>query len=272
MASHQPLIELFRQPAVNRFPALATAVSGLREMDLRGLFEQQMKTAPRRGLHKKYFVGHSGETTSGHDSNRREEHLAIALWRAYRIEGFPLPDGTALFPIEYQLPLKSHHNELNAGIGKVDLFCVEASGQPWICELKVHRAGENGTVETPLKALLEALAYCALVAADADALQRESLAEAARLGRAAVALRPNLLILATAEYWSACAGHEKRHPWKRPLLELACSLETALGIRTEFASMHDCAWVGPGPDKKPSLTGKPHFDWALPQSLKGMRI
>jgi hypothetical protein len=228
-----------------------------------------MKAAPRRGASKRYFVGHSGETTSGAHSNRREEHLAIALWLAFRHDGVALPDGTLLFPIEYQLPLKSHNDALNAGIGKVDLLCVEASGQPWIGELKIHRAGESGQVETPVKALLEALAYCALVDADRDALHRESVAKEQALGKTVAASRPNLLVLATAEYWSACEEQEQRHPWKRALAGLCRRIESDLGAQTKFASLQGCAWAGPGLgdgagySKKPCLLGRPSFVSAL---------
>jgi hypothetical protein len=91
---------------------MAVAASTLSEALLLR-FEQQRKAAPCRGLPRSYFVGHTGKTTSGASTNRREEHLAIALWVAYRESVFAMPDGATLFPVDYQLPLKSHRDEAN---------------------------------------------------------------------------------------------------------------------------------------------------------------
>jgi hypothetical protein len=103
-----PLVELFRSAEVNSFASSALAASALSKDELLLRFEQQRKAAPCRGLYRPYFGRHTGKTTSGLATNRREEHLAIALWSAYRDSGFAIPDGTLLFPIDYQLPLKSH--------------------------------------------------------------------------------------------------------------------------------------------------------------------
>jgi hypothetical protein len=100
-----PLVDLFRSAEVNSFASAVLAVSLLPESELLLKFQQQGEAAPYRGLHRPYFVGHTGRTTSGASTNRREEHLAIALWRAYRESGLVLPDGTTLFPVDYQLPL-----------------------------------------------------------------------------------------------------------------------------------------------------------------------
>ena len=199
------LVELFRFPEVNSFSLSAIAVPALSEKDLLLRFEQQRKAAPCRGLHRSYFVGHTGKTTSGALTNRREEHLAIAIWSAYRESGFALPDGTVLFPIDYQLPLKSHRDEANAGLGKIELFCVDSEGEPWICEVKIHSV-LNGRVDTPLKALLEALAYCATLDADMRYLSRESDDKKRMLLHAVSPTRPNLLILAPAEYCQGILG------------------------------------------------------------------
>ena len=156
------LIELFRSAEGNSFASSALTAAALSEDEVYLRFERQKKSAPHRGIHRPYFRRRTGKTTSGLPSNRREEHLAIALWNTYRGPGFALRDGTILFPIDYQLPLKSHRDEANAHLGKVDLFCRESLGNPWISEVKVHSA-QGGGVDTPLKALLEALAYCAIL-------------------------------------------------------------------------------------------------------------
>jgi hypothetical protein len=260
--SRNPLIELFRSAEVNSFASLALAASALSENELFLRFEHQGKAAPYRGLHRSYFVGHTGKTTSGVSTNRREEHLAIAIWRACRESGFALPDGTILFPVDYQLPLKSHRDEANAGLGKIDLFCVESAGEPWISEVKIHSV-RNGRVDTPLKALLEALAYCATLDADMRYLSRESDDEKRMLLHAVSPMRPNLLILAPAEYWDLCDLEESRHYWKQALQALRRRVELAFKIRVRFVRIDDCLWEMT-PSGMPSLIGSPVFNWALP--------
>jgi hypothetical protein len=235
------LVELFQSAEVNSFASSAVAIAALSEDQLRLMFEQQRKTAPCRGLHKPYFVGHDGKTTSGRATNRREEHLAIALWRAYRQCGFALPDGTRLFPLEYQLPLKSHRDRVNAGLGKADLFCVQSEGEPWIAEMKVHPM-RGGRVDTPLKALLEALAYCAILDADMRHLSRESDDKKLVLLRTVSPLRPNLLILAPSEYWDLCGLTEERHCWRGAIQALSQRIELTFKIKVRFVRMDNCRW------------------------------
>lgn len=260
--SAHPLVELFRSAEVNSFASMRLAATALSEEELLLRFEQQRKAAPRRGEHGSYFGRHTGKTTSGRPTNRREEHLAIALWRAYRESGFALPDGKILFPVEYQLPLKSHRDEANGQIGKVDLFCVESEGEPWIIEIKVHSA-RNGSADTPLKALLEALAYCAILDADMRCLSRESDDKKLALLHVVSPIRPNLLILAPSEYWNSCDLAESRHRWRESLQALGQRIEVALKVKVRFVRMEDCRWEMTT-SGMPRLIESPVFDWAIP--------
>jgi hypothetical protein len=255
---------VFRSPEVNSFAVLARVASSFSENELLLKFERQGKAAPYRGLHRSYFVGHTGKTTSGVSTNRREEHLAIALWRAYRESGFALPEGTVLFPVDYQLPLKSHRDEANAGLGKIDLFCVESEGESWITEVKIH-SFRDGSVDTPLKALLEALAYCATLDPDMRYLSRESDDKKRMLGHVVSPIRPNLLILAPAEYWDQCDLEESRCRWREPLQSLGRNIELAFKIRVRFVRMNNCRWEMT-PSGMPCLIESPLFDWAIPNA------
>ena len=259
-----PLVELFRSAEINSFASSALAASPLSEDELLLKFEQQKEGAPCRGLHLPYFGGHTGKTTSGLLTNRREEHLAIALWSAYRGSGFALPDGTILFPVDYQLPLKSHRDEANARLGKVDLLCVEFEGEPWISEVKIHSA-RNGHVDTPLKALLEALAYCATLDADMEYLSRESDDKKRTLLHVVRSMRPNLLILAPSEYWDVCDRAETPHRWKKSLRALVRRIELALKVKVRFVRMDNCRWEMPT-SGIPCLIGSPVFNWAIPNA------
>jgi hypothetical protein len=224
-------------------------------------FEQQRRAAPCRGLRRSYFVGHTGKTTSGVLTNRREEHLAIAIWNSYRESGFALPDGTILFPVDYQLPLKSHRDNANKGLGKVDLFCVESEGAPWIGEVKIQPIRE-GRVDTPLKALLEALAYCAILDADIRCLSRESDDKKRMLLHVVSPIRPNLLILAPAAYWDFCSPVETRHCWRESLQALSRRIEHAFKIRVRFVRMNNCQ-TEMTPAGMPRLIESPVFTWAI---------
>lgn|GEM_PF-1486760 len=230
------LVELFKTPKVNSFALFAAEAEALSEDTILRLFEQQKQTSPCRGSRLQYFVGHTGRTTSGANTNRREEHLAIAIWNDYRESGFVLPDETILFPMDYQLPLKSAGDKANAGIGKVDLFCVDAEGEPWIAELKVHSGGKQ-PVDTPLKALLQALAYCAILEPNMNNLSLESNEKKAKLLHFVRPSRPSLLILAPSEYWDACDQKTKESPWRKPLLALSQRIGLALNIKVLFLRM-----------------------------------
>ena len=256
------LVGLFQSAEVNSFASSARAMGALSEDQLHRIFEQQRKTAPCRGFHKPYFVGHTGKTTSASETNRREEHLAIAVWQAYRQTGFALPDGTRLFPVEYQLPLKSHRDEANAGLGKADLFCAQSEGEPWIVEMKVHpKCG--GRIDTPLKALLEALAYCALLDADMSNLSRESTEKKNMLLHTVRPLRPNLLILAPSPYWDLCEREEERHCWREAIQALSERIEQTFKIKVRFVRMDNCQWMITECGV-PNLIEHPVFNWAIP--------
>ena len=256
-----PLVELFRSTEVNNFASSALAASALSEDELLLRFEQQRKAAPCRGLYRPYFGRHTGKTTSGLATNRREEHLAIALWIAFRASGFALPDGTLLFPIDYQLPLKSHRDKANALLGKVDLLCAESEGEPWISELKIQSAS-NGPVDTPLKALLEALAYCATLDADMRHLSRESDGKKRTLLHVVSPMRPNLLILAPSEYWDSCERAEDSHCWREPLQALGQRIELTLRIKVRFVRMDNCRWEMTA-SGMPRLSESLSFNWAI---------
>ena len=100
-------------------------------------YEHLVRVAPRRHARgKRYVHGRTGTTSSGASSNRREEHLAVALCNASRSGvAFALPDRRPFAIIDYQMPLKARQGDL--GVGKVDLFAVVDGRLPCVIELKV---------------------------------------------------------------------------------------------------------------------------------------
>ena len=188
-------IDLHNNPAVNRVVEFAE-VAGTLASDVGKLahgYENLVRVAPRRhDRGKRYLHGRTGTTSSGASSNRREEHLAVALYNASRGgAAFALPDNRPLEIIDYQMPLKARQH--NRGVGKVDLFAVVDGRLPCIVELKV--AGKRTLGDTPLRAILEGLAYCAIVEANAADIASE-VAEQHALS----SFRPTLAVIAPDDY------------------------------------------------------------------------
>jgi hypothetical protein len=263
-----PLVSLFKSSAVNDFSLSTAMVAALTEEEILRLFMAQSRTAPFRAMDRGYFVGHSGKTTSGASTNRREEHLGIALWHAFRDSAFELPDGTKLYSVDYQVPLKARRDPANAGLGKVDLLCVDANDAAWVCELKI-RSLRTTKVDTPFKACLQALAYCAILDPDMRLLSRESDDKKKALRHVVSPARPNLLILAPQDYWDMCHLQESQHPWMKPLKDLKERIEAALRIKVRFVSMRDCAW-SMTPRGTSVLLKTPTFPWAMQSAQKAV--
>lgn len=198
---------------------------------LADLYENLVRAAPRRhGRDKLYLQGRTGKTSSGRSSNRREEHLAMALRNASRGGAmFVLPDGRPLAIIDYQMPLKARQGD--RGVGKVDLFAVVDGRLPCVIELKVTR--KSGP-DTPLRALLEGLTYCAIVEANADAIASELAGQ-----YALSATQPTLVVMAPEDYWTEYLNHPKAGSWLPAIHDLVSGLRGTLGLETCLVSLLD---------------------------------
>ena len=245
------LMRLQRCPAVNRIGEFAQVAATLAEdvERLAHLYEQLRRAAPRRhACDKCYLHGRrNGITSSGAASNRREEHLAVALRNASRDGAvFMLPDGRPLAIIDYQMPLKARQSD--RGVGKVDLFALVDGRLPCVIELKV--AGKSRR-DTPLRALLEALAYCAIVDANADDIASEVAGQPALS-----ASRPTLVVMAPEDYWAGYLDHGTAGRWLPAIRDLISGLRETLGLETCLVALLDARFeMGLG-GRKPRLVGK----------------
>lgn len=257
------LVELFRDPRANNISQFASFCASITEKKLAALFQAQVDSAPRRSRRHAYFQAHDGRTTSGAATNREEDHLAIALWRTYRKVGFVLPNGLRIFPMDYQLPLKAARDAANKRIGKVDLFCLDQAGRPWIAELKVRSPRFRSRPDTPLKALLQALAYCAVINADGRALAAELVAKGfLNLRDSLDPFRPNLLVLAPCDYWDYFSEKSAAGEWRTEIAGLRRSIESTFGIAAHFVSIRDCRFSMRGNGEAPELVSTPSFEWS----------
>ena len=237
LASAAGLIDLHNKPAVNHIVAFAEVTSTLASnvgMLAHG-YEDLVRIAPRRhDRGKRYLHGRTGVTSSGASSNRREEHLAVALYNASRGgAAFVLPDQRPLEIIDYQMPLKARQGD--RGVGKVDLFAVVDGRLPCIVELKM--AGKMARGDTPLRALLEGLAYCAIVEANAADIAAE-VSEQYALS----ASRPTLVVMAPDDYWAGYLDHPRAGKWLSAVRDLVSGLQDTLGLDAYLLALLDAGF------------------------------
>ncbi len=171
-----------------------------------------------------------------------EEHLAIALCNDSA--DLPIQDSDGLRLLDYQVPLKARQSD--TGIGKVDILALTSSGRVAVVELKVTTSTSKG--DTPLRALLEALTYCAIVEANSQDFCSEILG---RYGVRATTGRPDLVVIGPDAYWS---------PWADTALaavyDLSSRLARVFDMHVWFLNLGDLT-VSIGIDgKRPRLIGR----------------
>lgn len=217
------LVGLYNYPPVNSVSKFSRIVSELGVADLVQKYKSLLEKAPRRHERgKKYFVGHDVFSGGKVNSNRKEEHLAGALFNECRKgKRFLLPDKRKLQIIDYQFPLKARQSD--KGVGKVDLMGVINDQTPCVIELKVDQKG-GGKADTPLRALLEGLAYCAIVEANKKEIWKEA---QGNLGITFKGPRPHLMILGTANYWSYYLNQPSAGSWRPALNKLIADFKAA---------------------------------------------
>ena len=245
------LVELYNAPGINQISGFYAALADLNPRDLADLYIDLRDSAPHRHQRdKRYLEGRTGITSSGKYSNRREEHLAIALYNSFTKDNpLKLPDGGTLSILDYQTPLKARQSD--KGIGKVDLFGAIDENMPCIIELKVPTS-EGRCSDTPLRAFLEALAYCAIVESNLTDIATEVRDKYdIRLTDG----RPALCLMAPEDYWLAYLKHKKTGDWWPQLDALANELTALLDLETHFIALKDADFEMGLDGNPPRLTG-----------------
>lgn len=248
---------LYKDPAVNRLTAFADETRRLDSADIAAAYAAARASAPRRldrGL--RYLVDHAGPSMRSDDSNRVEEHLALALWgKAQSGQGsMRMPDGRTLEILDYQTPLKAARDD--KGIGKVDLLGV-VDRRLAVIELKVEKT-RTSAADTPLRAYLEALAYCAIVEANTAEIATEV---STRFGMTVDHRPPSLIVMASRPYWSGFLEHPGAGDWWRPLSACAAEIDARLDIDSSFLAIEDTALEMGTKHREPRFIG----DWTTTQ-------
>ena len=222
------LITMAIHPDHNAAGRFRTACTKLAVSDLVAGYEELVSTAPHRhDSGRMYFVGHDGRPSTGSRSNRIEEHLAIALANDHA--RWEIPARASVDLLDYQVPLKAHRSD--AGVGKIDIFGLSADGIPIVVELKVLGKSQP---DTPLRALLEAFAYAAIIEANASAITGEI---GTISGRDITSERPDILVVAPADYWDYWFHKSTAQGWIDSLGSLANDLAQALHIDISLLSI-----------------------------------
>ncbi len=221
-------------------------------------YETLRKTAPRRHHRgKKYFVGHDGAGGGERESNRGEEHLAMALWNDFATMATVTHAAMSrLRLLDYQFPLKARRDD--AGIGKVDLFAAIDDEFACVIELKVDGDASRG--DTPLYAWIEALGYCAMV----DANIKDIAAEAkSKFDLHLATAPPRLMVMAPESYWDGYRRHPKAGDWQPALQKLADDIAARIGVQSYFVSLRNAKFSMGGAGVKPRLCGECVVEEAL---------
>jgi len=200
-----------------------SAVSMFDYEELAVEYEALRATAPRRHqVGKRYLVDHvsvAGATSS----NRAEEHLAARLLASGKL----VSPARTIRLIDFQVPLKARG--LDTGIGKVDLLGFDHTLVA--IELKVARPG--GGADTPIGAALEALAYAAILEANADDLALEL----HERGMSLSVPRPEVLVLTTENYWQRWLRGAASGGWREALAAFTERVEKSVGVQIQFSSL-----------------------------------
>ncbi len=227
------LIELYNDSGVRSISKFCQRAKELEISELCNGYADLLRIAPRRSDNdKSYFHERTGATSSRKESNRREEHLALALFNASRADVlFSLPDGRDIGFIDYQTPFKVKQSD--PGIGKVDLLGVINETVPAVIELKIEGL-KNTMADTPLRALLEGFAYCALFEANGEAIAAEA---AKKLNQTLSVATPSLIILAPEEYWRRYLRHSHAGDWLPELNRIMEGLVKELGLESHLVAI-----------------------------------
>jgi len=249
------LVDLYNYSPVNSVSKFAGVTQDVDIADLVQKYKSLLEIAPRRHeTGKKYFVGHDIFLGGSSNSNRKEEHLAGALFNDCRKgEAFLLPGNQELKIIDYQFPLKARQGD--KGVGKVDLIGLIGDETPCVIELKVDQDSGN-MPDTPLRALLEGLAYCAMI----EANKKEIWGEAQEKFEFKLkGPRPDLMILAPMGYWSYFFNKPSAGDWFPPLLQLIEDINKCPLPFTSLISIENVNFSYATGDRPACLTQKPVF-------------
>ncbi|MGR3914992.1 MAG: hypothetical protein OD918_10880 [Gammaproteobacteria bacterium] len=221
-------------------------------------YDQLKACAPcRYQRDKEYFVpdhdgmpgGEKKSTQREKKSTQGEEHLAMALFNDFAQKGeVAHAEMSKLQFLDYQFPLYAWQSD---PFRAADLFGVIDDAHPCVVELKV--IGKSDRVEAPLRALLEALAYCAVVEANMKFIDNEA---QTKRNVSFATQKPRLMILAPDAYWQFFKNRSSAGNWQPAFRNLLAEIHEHLGVRAHLASLPDEIFSMGSKGVKPRLQGE----------------
>ena len=211
---------------------LVRNIKQVKRDELRDEYLKLIEYAPHRADRGKCYLvdGHTGIPSGTSDSNRFEDHLAMALWKLKRF--WPRADGGQFYLLDYQFPLQARQSD--RGIGKVDLVGLTKKRRFMVIELKVKPKGENNRGKTPVAALLQGLRYAAIVQANQEVIAKEV---ESRFKITVAEQPPIVQVLAPEDWWEGWIQFAGSTPTATGFGELAKDIEEQIGVTIECAAL-----------------------------------
>ena len=260
-----PLIELAAGREVRQSAAFRDAAAGLTGELLRTSYEGEKANAPRLSdAGRQYFAKRSGKPAAERRKTRDIEHLGGALVRhcSERGEGLPLPDEAGTLDLlDYHVRAKPGRSDEpeTKGISRFDALGLVDGNRLAVVHMRYLEPGATrcSVGDTPLRVLLEGLAYTAIASANRTEMAQEA---AERFGREIGDAEPALVMLASGRYWELCRKRstQKGAAWIKELVRLRGEIESEIGVTVHYLSLRlqgDPGWTYD--EQGPILEGVP---------------
>jgi hypothetical protein len=263
------------------FRAVAAALTG--EI-LAAEWAAERDAAPLRALSgRKHLVAANKKLASERRPERDSEHLALALAARSEAGGAPLPvaGGGSFQALHAGAALKAGQAEAalgaddpNWGAEPIDLIGVGPEGRIAVAVVRwlAPSATRVGTGDTPLRALLEGLAWVAGVEANRETLTGE-LAE--KTTQALSPAPPALLLIGSQRWWELSRKREaqKGAAWIRELERLAREVGDKLDVPIRFLTLRTPGDPGfSHASGAPRLEGEPRLEPAFEPGAGKVRV
>jgi hypothetical protein len=228
------LVVLAKSKQARNARHLAETLRSLDVADLLDQYEEVRELAPKRGADNKEFFLVRQDTPIDREPSpsMREDLLEMAM-----VNDSASLDvgGVQVDVLMRQFPLFSSGSR--KGLKGVDLV-GHGGDRFWIIELKVPAT--KGYGQTPLRALLECLIYCAIAEANARDVRREL---HTRYNREHVFSRPGLVIAAPTGYWQKWTPNPVTGDWWSEYTRLLEGLSAALDTPLMAIDLGDVSYI-----------------------------
>ncbi len=246
-----PLVERSEQREVRKASDFRLCAQALTGAQLADEFQQECASAPSRSSGgRKHLLAPNRRLAAERGGARRDcEHAAIALVQRQKQteRGLLLPEDIGAFDaLHAGAVLKSGVPDRklgaadpNYGINKVDVVGIGQGDRLALGFLRFLAPGAQriSPGDTPLRALLEAMAQCAVAKANRDVLLAELAPRSQRTFAADAP--PVLMLIGSQRYWELSRRREahKGAGWIRELSRLAEEFEAASGVTVMYLAL-----------------------------------